>query len=89
MNCTSIPTLLTLSKAEKLGLGADRDLTAQVKYHLAILWNTAGQFETGLKEIAWFAQQNLGSPEIIEVFGLSLLRIPDFPEELPKRSLTW
>ena len=73
-----------LFKAENLGLGGDRDLIAQVKYHLAILWNTAGQFEMGLKEIAWFAQQNLGSPEIIEVFGLSLLRIPDFPEELPK-----
>jgi tetratricopeptide (TPR) repeat protein len=71
-----------LFKAERLGLGSDRDLTAQVKYHLAILWNTAGQFEMGLREILWFAQQNLGSPEIIEVIGLSVLRIPDFPEEL-------
>lgn len=74
----------SLSKAEQLGLGPDRDLTAQVKYHLAVLWDTAGRFEPGLREILWFVQQNLGSPEIIEVIGLSLLRIPDFPEELPK-----
>jgi tetratricopeptide (TPR) repeat protein len=74
----------SLAKAEQLGLGEDRDLTGQVKYHLAILWNTAGHFDMGLKEIIWFARQNLGSPEIIEVIGLSLLRIPVFPEDLPE-----
>ena len=72
-----------LSKAEKLGLGENRDLTAQVKYRLAILWITAGQFDVGLREILWFPQQNLGSPEILQAIGLSVLRIPFFPYELP------
>jgi tetratricopeptide (TPR) repeat protein len=72
-----------LSKGEQLGLGENRDLTAQVKYHLAILWNTAGRFENGLAEIVWFPQQNLGSPEIIQAIGLSVLRMPLFPYEVP------
>src|SRR5258706_11200199 len=76
-----------LAKAEVLGLGDDRDLTAQVKYHLAILWNTAGLFDAGMREMMWFARQNLGSPEIIEVIGLSVLRIPAFPEKLPESQL--
>jgi len=71
-----------LSKGEQLGLAENRDLTAQVKYHLAILWNTAGRFENGLAEILWFPQQNLGSPEIIQAIGLSVLRIPKFPNEV-------
>jgi tetratricopeptide (TPR) repeat protein len=71
-----------LSKAEKLGLGDNRDLTAQVKYRLAILWDTAGRFESGLGENLWFPQQNLGSPEILQALGLSVLRIPAFPYEI-------
>lgn len=72
-----------LFKAEQLGLAADQDLTAQVKYHLAILWETAGQFELGLNEIAWFPQHNLGSEEIIEAIGLGVARRPWFPYEIP------
>ena len=77
------PAFDHLVRSEQLGLGPDRDLNAQVKYHLAILWDTAGQFEAGLKEISWFPEQNLGSPEIIEAIGLSVLRRPWFPYEIP------
>ncbi len=76
-----------LVKGEKLGLGDDRDLTANVKYHLAILWDTAGQFDRGLLEMQWFAQQNLGSQDIFEGFGLSVLRRPWFPYEIPADKL--
>ena len=72
-----------LSKGEQLGFGENRDLTAQVKYHLAILWDTAGRFENGLAEIVWFPRQNLGSPEIVQALGLSVLRLPLFPYEVP------
>src|SRR5437016_5563428 len=72
-----------LFKSEQLSLGADRDLNAQVKYHLAILWDTAGQFEEGLREMTWFPEQNLGSPEILEAIGLGVLRRPWFPSEIP------
>jgi tetratricopeptide (TPR) repeat protein len=71
-----------LSKAEKLGTDSDRDLTAQVKYHLAILWETGGQYEMGLREMLWFTRQNLGSPEILEEIGLCVLRVPAFPYQI-------
>lgn len=73
-----------LTKAEDVGLGKDNDLIAQVKYHRAILWDTAGQFEKGLGEMFFFPQHNLGSPEIIQAMGLSVLRIPLFPYEIPE-----
>ena len=73
-----------LLKGEQLGLGADRDLTANVKYHLALLWTTAGQFDQGLTEMTWFPEQNLGSQDIFEALGLALLRRPWFPYEIPQ-----
>ncbi len=76
-----------LFKAEELGLGADRDVNANVKYHLALLWDTAGQFDRGLQEMQWFAEQNLGSQDIFEGFGLSVLRRPWFPYEVPSDKL--
>lgn len=72
-----------LLKGEQLGLGDNRDLVAQVKYHLAILWLTAGKFENGLSEMVWFPKQNLGSPEIVEAIGLCVLHLPKFPYEIP------
>jgi tetratricopeptide (TPR) repeat protein len=72
-----------LMKAEHIGLGDDRDLTANVKYHLALLWDTAGQFDRGFMEISWFPEQNLGSQDIFEALGLSILRRPWFPYEIP------
>ncbi len=72
-----------LSKGEQLGLGPDLSLQARVKYRLALLWNTAGQFDLGLKEIAWFADQNQATPEAIQATGLSVLRMPFFPYEIP------
>lgn len=73
-----------LAKAESMGLGEDHDLTAQVKYHRAILWSTAGQFEKGLGEMLFFPAHNLASPEIVQAIGLSVLRIPIFPYEVPE-----
>jgi tetratricopeptide (TPR) repeat protein len=76
-----------LFKSEQLGLGNDRDLTAEVKYHMALLWTTSGQFDQGLLEVAWFPEQNLGSQDIFEALGLAILRRPWFPDEIPPDKL--
>src|SRR5258708_1205127 len=60
-----------LFQAEHLAVGNDRDLAAQVKYHLSILWDTAGQFAEGLRGMTWFPEKNLGSQEVIDAIGLS------------------
>jgi Tfp pilus assembly protein PilF len=71
-----------LSKSEQLGLGTDLGLQSRVKYRLSLLWTTAGQFEMGMKEIAWFADQNDANADAIQATGLSVLRMPLFPYEI-------
>jgi tetratricopeptide (TPR) repeat protein len=73
-----------LFKAEQLGIGEDQSLQATVKYHLALLWVTAGQFELGMKELTWFADRNQANPDVIQATGLSLLRMALFPYEIPE-----
>ncbi len=69
-----------LTKAEEIGLGDDQNMIGQVKFHRAILWDTAGKFELGLGEMLFFPHHNLGGPEIFEALGLSVLRVAEFPE---------
>jgi len=61
-----------LSKSEQLGLGTDLGLQSRVKYRLSLLGTTAGQFEMGMKEIAWFADQNDANADAIQATGLSV-----------------
>jgi tetratricopeptide (TPR) repeat protein len=72
-----------LSTGERLGLSSDLGLQSSVKYRMALLWNTSGHFELGLKEIAWFADHNDRNPDAMVAIGLSMLRMPLFPYEIP------
>jgi tetratricopeptide (TPR) repeat protein len=78
------PAFDHLLKSEQMGVGTDLDLIAQVKYHMAILWDTAGQFEQALTEMSWFPARNLGSEEILQAIGLAIMRRPWFPYEIPE-----
>jgi tetratricopeptide (TPR) repeat protein len=70
-------------KGRDFGLNGDKSLTLDVAYHMSLLWTTAGKFELGMKEISVFSEVNDDSPPIIEATGLSVLRIPLFPYEIP------
>jgi tetratricopeptide (TPR) repeat protein len=72
-----------LVKSQRLGLGDNKGLVAKVHYELALLWNTAGQFEMGMKELAFLTDANDQTPPVIEATGLSVLRMPIFPYEIP------
>lgn len=78
-----------LIKGGRLGLGDDPALASKVHYELGLLWDTAGQFEMGAKELAFFASTGDKSPPVIEASGLNVLRMPVFPYEIPpgKRDL--
>ncbi len=78
-----------LAKAEHLGLGDDVALASKLHYELGLLWDTAGQFEIGTKELAFFASTGDKSPPVIEATGLNVLHMPVFPYEIPaeKRDL--
>jgi tetratricopeptide (TPR) repeat protein len=72
-----------LMKSRQLGGEDDPDQIAKVRYEVAMLWDTAGQFEMGGKELALFAQANDHSPAVTEATGLNVLRLPWFPYEIP------
>ena len=78
-----------LVKARQLGLGEDQTLLSKVHYELAVLWDTAGQFDMGAKELAYFPGVGDKSSPVIEATGLNVLRMPLFPYEIPaaKRTL--
>jgi len=72
-----------LVKGEKLGLGTNRDLLSKVHYEMALLWDTAGQFDLAMKQIAFLAESGDKSLPVIEATGLIVLRMPVFPYEIP------
>jgi tetratricopeptide (TPR) repeat protein len=72
-----------LTKSRRLGLGNVQGLNSNVTYHMALLWSTAGQFELGIKEAAFLADQGDDSPAVVEATGLAVLRMPIFPYEVP------
>jgi tetratricopeptide (TPR) repeat protein len=72
-----------LIKAERLGIGDSHDLFSRVHYELALLWDTAGQFDMATKELTLLAKTGDNSPQVIEATGLAVLRMPLFPYEIP------
>lgn len=73
-----------LWEGEQLGLGDDHDLHVIVRYRVALLWITAGEFDMGLKELTWFAQRQEANADIIQAFGMASLRVPLFPQDIPQ-----
>ena len=72
-----------LIKAKQLGIGDDPALISRLHYELALLWDTAGQFDMATKEISFFANAGDKSQPVIEATGLIALRMPVFPYEIP------
>ena len=76
-----------LMKGRQLGFVGDPRQQAKVRYEVAMLWDTAGQFEMGTKELT--ALTNMGTdagnpnPLAVEATGLNVLRMPVFPYEIP------
>lgn len=73
-----------LWEGEQLGLGDDHDLQVIVRYRVALLWITAGEFDMGIKELTWFAQRQEANADIIQAFGMASLRVPLFPKDIPQ-----
>lgn len=83
------PAFDHLIKGKQLGLGDDQSLLSRVHYELGVLWDTAGQFDMGSKELAFFPNVGDKTETVIEATGLNVLRMPLFPYEIlpAKRAL--
>ena len=77
------PALEHLTRANDLGVGDDPSFLAVVGYHRAILLARFEQFERALDLNAGFVRGGNTSPTIVEALGITLLRLPLLPAEVP------
>ena len=77
------PALEHLTRANDLGVGDDPSFLAVVGYHRAILLARFEQFERALDLNAGFVRGGNTSPTIVEALGITLLRLPLLPSEVP------
>jgi tetratricopeptide (TPR) repeat protein len=74
--------LTELLQAAALGV-ANTSIRSIAQFQTALLLNRAGNPEGAFETLREFAGQGLDNPSVIVAFGLSLLRLPYLPEEVP------
>jgi tetratricopeptide (TPR) repeat protein len=77
------PALVNLQKARLLGLGANQELITVTRYHAAILMTRFEQYEVAFEILREFAREQNETAKVIEAFGITALRMPFLPEEVP------
>jgi tetratricopeptide (TPR) repeat protein len=75
--------LKSLDQGGRLGFGENKDLAPLVLYHVALLLNRSGDFERSLDQFALFVAAGNHSPDVVAGLGLSTLRMPLVPSEIP------
>ena len=71
-----------LSRSESAGVGENKELAYLVHFRIALLLNRAGEPRQALDRLMVIAAEGT-YPEVIEAMGLSLLRTPLLPSEIP------
>jgi tetratricopeptide (TPR) repeat protein len=77
--------LIHLQRGQDLGLGGSADSVRLARYHLAILLNRAAQFDSASRLLAPEANSGSLANEIQFALGISLLRMPLLPEQVPSQ----
>ena len=75
--------LADLLHARKMGVGRSSGIATVVAYHAAILLTRAGEFEVANQMLTEFVAEGTDTPQVIEAFGLNVLRMPMLPSEFP------
>jgi tetratricopeptide (TPR) repeat protein len=65
------------------GIGNNQELRSVAQYHLAILYTRFEQYEAATETLFTMARAGNESPSLIEALGLSVLRMPFLPAEMP------
>ncbi len=81
--------LLHLEQGRGAGLADNPALREVARYHSALLLNRSGQHEAAFARLRLLALDHSASSQILEAFGLSVLRLASLPADLPpgKRDL--
>jgi tetratricopeptide (TPR) repeat protein len=75
--------VVSLQRGRSLGVNDDSELAAVVRYHTALLYVRFEQFEISYDILKEFMRVGHESPKVIEAFGLTMLRMPFLPKEVP------
>ena len=73
----------SLQKGKTLGLNDNPELNGVALYHIALLYIRFEYFENAFDTLAELLRTGNASPKVIEAFGLTMLRMPYLPNEIP------
>ncbi len=81
--------VVSMQRGRALGFVGNRELESVVRYHTAMLYIRFEQYEIAYEILSEFLAVGNDSPKVIEAFGLTLMRMPFLPSEIPpdKREL--
>jgi tetratricopeptide (TPR) repeat protein len=72
-----------LLEATRMGVSRSAGIATVVRYHTAILLTRFGEFEVANQMLAELAAESSDTPQVLEAFGINVLRMPVLPGELP------
>jgi tetratricopeptide (TPR) repeat protein len=75
--------VISMQRGRALGFGQSQEIESVVRYHTALLYIRFEQFEIAYDILSEFMQVGNDSPKVVEAFGLTLLRMPFLPAEIP------
>jgi tetratricopeptide (TPR) repeat protein len=75
--------VVSLQRGRMLGLAGNQELVSVVRYHAALLYIRLEQFEIAFDILREFLREGNESRKVVEAFGLTMLRLPFLPTELP------
>lgn len=75
--------VIALQRGRSLGFDGNRELESVVRYHTALLYIRFEQFEIGYEILREFLRDGNENPRIAQAFGLTILRMPILPKDIP------
>src|SRR6185295_8181989 len=74
---------ISLQRARTLGVGDSSELAGVVRYHIALLYIHFEYFESAYDVLSEFVRLGHETPKVVEAFGLTMLRMPLLPKDIP------
>lgn len=74
---------VSLERSRSLGVNDNSELAGVVRYHMALLYDRFEYFENAYEVLNEFVRVGHESPKVVEAFGLTLLRMPTLPKDIP------
>ena len=74
---------VALQRGRSLGVNDNSELAGVVRYHTALLYIRFEYFENAFDVLSEFLRVGNDSPKVVEAFGLTMLRMPYLPKDIP------